>query len=608
MNFQNPSAFLWLLPLGGVIVALYLLRMRRKDVVVPATFLWPQRTDEIRANSLFQKLKFNWLMVLQLLAMALMVFCLARWQAKQTGLTGAVTVVVVDTSASMNTKEATGTRFQIAMDSVKAMVGSMQGGDQLAMIEAGPTPRVVFPLGNDPDTMRRALDSVRPTDAEADVSEALRLAAGLVGQTPGAKIVLVSDGCFEPVRDFSPGEASLKFAQVGETSRNVAIQSLGTSESPQGTLAYVGLKNYSLRTEQGSITLYGDGKPFFSQVVAVGDGKSWGKTVNVPAGTKLVEAKLKNDDALQADNYAAAPVGRGTAVRVLLVTAGDVFLERALALDPRVTLDKAPQVPETEKAGSAGNGVYDLVVFDGTAPVPVKARTVAAFGAVPAGMSVKAGAEVRTPKVVDTATSPLMDGVDFGSVYVDKARFGKVSGTARALVETGDGALVAASDGPQRKVYVGFEIFNSDFPLQYSFPIFISNLLDYSTTAADSSVIVVRTGRSVGFPADGDGSLNVKAPDGQTRSVKPVNGRYVVRNLDEAGIYSVGSGAGAKPVYVTLQSDRESRVNPEQAVQIGGGKIAAQKDLARYADMWRPAALLALLVLAGEWWFFARRS
>ncbi|RYG19780.1 hypothetical protein EON82_21025, partial [bacterium] len=80
MSFGNPSALWWLLPLAGIIVALYLLRMRRRELRVPATFLWPARTDEVRANALFQRLRPSWLLFLQLLALLLAVLCLARPQ------------------------------------------------------------------------------------------------------------------------------------------------------------------------------------------------------------------------------------------------------------------------------------------------------------------------------------------------------------------------------------------------------------------------------------------------------------------------------------------------------------------------------------------------
>src|SRR5579859_4887134 len=92
----------WLIPLAGVLILLYLLKMRRKELQVPARFLWPSMTYEIRANSLFQRLRFSWLLVLQLLALSLVVFAFARPQVKARSLTGEVSVLVIDASDTMS--------------------------------------------------------------------------------------------------------------------------------------------------------------------------------------------------------------------------------------------------------------------------------------------------------------------------------------------------------------------------------------------------------------------------------------------------------------------------------------------------------------------------
>src|SRR3954470_14408010 len=115
---------MWLLPLAGIIILLYLLRMRRRDIRVPASFLWPERTDEVRANALIQKLRFSWLLVLQLLALTLVVFAVAKPQTKQHGLAGEVTVLVVDASASMGATDVKPSRFEEAK---RLAVGAIKG-------------------------------------------------------------------------------------------------------------------------------------------------------------------------------------------------------------------------------------------------------------------------------------------------------------------------------------------------------------------------------------------------------------------------------------------------------------------------------------------------
>jgi Ca-activated chloride channel family protein len=51
MQFQSLGALLWFLPVAGFIILLYLLKVRRREVRVPAKFLFPAITTDVRANN-----------------------------------------------------------------------------------------------------------------------------------------------------------------------------------------------------------------------------------------------------------------------------------------------------------------------------------------------------------------------------------------------------------------------------------------------------------------------------------------------------------------------------------------------------------------------------
>ena len=68
MGFLAPLALLWLLLLVPAIVLLYLLKLRRREVVVSSIMLWTRLLQEAQANAPFQKLRRHLLLLLQLLA------------------------------------------------------------------------------------------------------------------------------------------------------------------------------------------------------------------------------------------------------------------------------------------------------------------------------------------------------------------------------------------------------------------------------------------------------------------------------------------------------------------------------------------------------------
>src|SRR2546423_14724202 len=112
MNLFHPLSLLWALPLSGLIVLMYILKLRRKDVVVSSTFLWRQVIRDVQANAPFQKLRKNLLLLLQLLAAALLVLALSRPFWRGHGIGGRSVVIVVDTSASMATTDESGSRLE----------------------------------------------------------------------------------------------------------------------------------------------------------------------------------------------------------------------------------------------------------------------------------------------------------------------------------------------------------------------------------------------------------------------------------------------------------------------------------------------------------------
>ncbi|MBS1716841.1 MAG: VWA domain-containing protein [Armatimonadetes bacterium] len=601
MSLANPLALMWLIPCGGVIIALYLLKMRRRDVFVPASFLWPSMTEEVRANSLFQKLRPNLLLFLQLLALLLMAVALARPQVKQSGLAGEVTVFVVDTSASMSATDVKPSRLGEAKRLVQESIKSARASDRIAVIEAGPVPKVITPLSSDSVRQLAGLDELEPSDAECNIGEALRLAAALVGTIDGARIVLLSDGDFPPIDNFARGKAAFVYQCIGSSSENLAISAFGASETSRGKQLYCAVKNYGFSKAGGSLNIYADGNLIDSvKTGEIGPSGTWGRTMPIPASATVLEAKLTADDYLASDNYAALVTDPGASLHVLLVTRGDLFLERALALDPRVTLDKASRLPESTSG-------YDVVVFDGVPEQPTNARGVLTFGTPGDESPVASHGVGNKPTFVSSEHSPLMEGVDFAPVYIEHQAKVEPKPDAQVLSQTSTGPLVVTRQfGAKRSVFVAFEPQQSDFPLQVGFPIFIANALDFLAGSQAGNVLAVKPGQTFSLPSTVDAQLT--DPSGRKMSIQSNGASVVVRGLTKVGRYVLDAGGKRKVIYASLTSDWDSNIAPVKDLRIAGGDIKATASPSTFADFWRPLMALCLLVLAAEWWVFVRRS
>lgn len=606
MSFLNPLAFLWTGLLAAGLIALYLLRMRRKDLHVPATFLWPERTDEVRANSLFQKLRFSWLLVLQLLALLLVGIAWAQPQLIREGLGGEVTAIVIDASASMNVAEGGKTRFELAVQEADGLIAAAEPGDRLCLILAGPQPRVIFPLTSDKPRQRAALRDLASTDADTAMSEALQLAAALVGSSKGSRIVVLSDGVFGEVEDFSPGDAAVSYVQIGKELENLGIEALGASDSQQGPLLYAAVRNYGSEPQKSGLRLFADGELIDSINFEVLSGENWSRTISAPAGALTYRAEIDNGGALKADDKVFAMASGSGQVRILLVGPGDLFMERALALEPNVVLDKAAQVPPTELASAPGPGVYDIVIFDGVPSVKVKARGVLAFGPAGGDSIVTSSSSVGPARYLAKSDHAIMDGVDLGGVYIETMTRIEPTGTAFLLAEAQQGPLVVAQEGARRHIHVAFEPLKSDFPLSVSFPIFLANAIQFLAGQETQGGYLVQPGQTIAVNASGN--LTLTSPEGEKATVESKDGRAVIRTLNQVGEWTLTGTDLEKPIYVSLKSPSESSIAPKESVSLSGEPVEGRKNVQRLADAWKPLALIALLILAVEWWLFARRS
>ena len=77
MNFLAPAAFAFAAAIPVVIV-FYLLKRKRVVKLVSSTLLWQKFLAETQASAPFQKLRKNWLFVLQILLLILAVLALSR--------------------------------------------------------------------------------------------------------------------------------------------------------------------------------------------------------------------------------------------------------------------------------------------------------------------------------------------------------------------------------------------------------------------------------------------------------------------------------------------------------------------------------------------------
>lgn len=610
MNFLAPAAFAFaaLLPL---VVLFYLLKRKRTVKLVSSTVLWQRFLAETQASAPFQKLRKNWLLLLQLLVLALAVVALARPYFAAQMRPAELRVVILDGSASMLATDVAPNRFEKARSEALTWVNSLSGNDQMVVLLAGAHTEVKQSATSEKAALRRALQQCAAADAPTRLVPALRMAESLVRDKPGAEIHLFSDGCAPGLEEFEHKALPLIYHRVGAGGENVGITALdvrANPENPQQRAVYARVANYSTNAQARELELR-----FGARLLET-------RPLNIPAGEVspqifLHEQRedgvytlwLNGKDALVSDDTATLVSLLPKPARVLLVSPGNALLERALRAALNVDLTVAPQL-----GGSAAG--FDFVVLDGVAPAVWPAGNVLAIKvAGPAWLGEVQ--DLEGPPIVDwRSTHPLMRYAGLENVQIVRSMGAKTPPWAVSLVDAPQASLVLAGElGRQRIVWVGFDLLESNWPLRISFPIFIANCVEWLNPAnSQASQLMVKAGEAFRLPlAEPVEKAEVTSPDGRN-SVVPVEAgapELVFGETHAQGAYRLRVGTNDLTFCVNLLDANESDIAPRGELALGKfTRVEATTMKRANMELWRSLVAVGLLLLLFEWWYYHRRT
>lgn len=321
MGFLDPAALLFS-ALGGVLIALALWERRRPTVDVPSLLFWQQvPEDRVRAT----RWRPDLLLLLQLLLLGAVVGGLARPYLGGAASTDTAVrhVFVLDVSASMQAREADGTRFDLARRALRRRIATLSAQDEIMLMTAAERARVVTPFSRDRAALSAGLDALAPLDTGTNLDSALAVADGVATATdPPAAVELFTD---LPASHLDPQwRDRVAVSRVGASDANLAIEQIDVVQDryqdPRDARVAVSVRNFSRREAHGLLTIDLEGRilarhgfslpPRGTRTFAAGD---------LP-GPGLLHARLDVDDALAVDNDAYGWVRPNRPLRVLVVS------------------------------------------------------------------------------------------------------------------------------------------------------------------------------------------------------------------------------------------------------------------------------------------------
>jgi hypothetical protein len=556
MSFLAPLALagLALLP---VVVAIYLLKLRRDEAVVPSTLLWRQLVADVEANAPWQRLRRSLLLLLQLLLVAILAILAARpFVERPAGLAGDL-VLVIDTSASMQSTDVTPSRLDAAKSAAVDALKDLPAGGKVSVIAAGRTARVVANGTADLGRVRQSITGIEGTSDVGDLGDALRLASALAARSGDAEILVATDAALATPVEGTTLEAPVRVLQVGREANNQAIVALAVRTQPNNLShsAFVSVANHALERVQRRIEVYADGAQREARTVThdpqvrtdvsiddIDDPEHPAKTVEVRL-TSADEAATGAPDPLALDDRAWAIIPPSQLRTILLVSDGDPYLEAALSYLPDTELYG---VKPSEYGPQTKPDLFDLIIFEGTLPANLPSKPILAIAPPRTSALGEVTGTLTNPGIGSLdPDDPILRYVDLSTVHVAEARRLETPPWAKTVIPGPAGAplLYAGTRDGLPTAVLAFEPRRSDLPLQVAFPVLLANLAGQLLGGSATPEDAIAPGAPVTLVIpEGAHGVSVERPDGSVDElVAPTRDASTVTfsRTDLLGIYTV---------------------------------------------------------------------
>jgi len=605
MSIFNPSAF-YLLPLLGVILFFYLLKGRPRELIISSTLFWRRIGQTLSAQRIRWRLPPELLLFLQIALLSLLIMALAQFflLKKEKGKS---MVIVIDTTASMQATDLIPNRLAIAKKRAQEFIKELPQNTRLALVQAGKRPQLVANFSDERSYLLKELEDLSATDVTGNEEAALKLAASLFPSQTQGRVIFFTDGAFEFDSDsLLPG---VEYVLIGEKScRNLAITSLEVRPRTVDSKKYevlVKVRNFSSRKEKFSFSLWLRESLISKGELALSSQEERAYIYHLETKERSilkVEICPYPQDDLAADNTAYALFGSSEDLNVLLVSEGNLFLKTALESYSWINLyQKQRALPEEISD-------YDLVIFDGIIPPLLERGNIVCLGVLPLNFSSEKPNLQFNPILTEWQIDhPLLRFVNFENMNVRQSLEIRPFPGSDVLLKSSEGPLIQVWEKEElRLLFIAFDLYSSDFPLQIGFPVFIFNLLQwFHPQIFDPTYCQIETGEEfVIFPKDQKEQIAIVNPHNEMIKIEKLKDPLVFSQTEIAGVYTLN---GENFFVANLLSWRESNLLSRVRLPSTPGEVDKKVENEFWENKLSLSPLLILLsclLLLIEWYLY----
>ncbi|MGV6871767.1 VWA domain-containing protein [Pseudochelatococcus sp. B33] len=600
MSFIAP---VWLALLALLPVVLALHTRARRAVVVPGLMLW-KRVQGVAGwtAAARRRPRPNALLLLQLLAVLLAALALARPLWGPGGDADHI-VIVLDTSASMQTRSGSSTRFGEALERLARFAATGNGAARVSLVTTGIAARpVIARQPFRPEVLRGAIDEVEATEGAADVAGLSALLTTLLRAGETTRIVSLSDAPLPHEAAEAAGGAAVDTIIVGTPASNKGLNARLVPVAPEdGRWTVEGAINRASGPEATAIavkfTPAGQTAARERQRLEVSGASSFAAELDLP-GAGVVELALP-EDAADFDNRVRFVVtGRPQTMSILHIGPGGQPLVEALQAVGGVEVQQASALPDDLDP-------FDLIVIDNT-QVPrrpeVSSLWIGDAGVAGEGLRPLPGGTLDQWD----GSHALTGGIDWSALQFEAAAsLTPLDGAVTLLAAQGHPALTARTTPEGGDIHLAFDPRRSNWARQPSLVLFAANLVEWlgfqpGGFLAPACVVGTECAVPRHFSGGTLTRMDASNPDGGDAPARAIAASRFVP--ERAGLF--GLEHNGRTALLAVNPARTD----ESAVDASGAQPTPPSDTTAPAEITAAFIIVLLVVLLAEGVLFRRRQ
>lgn len=593
MGFTNlwPLFLLITIPL---LILLYILKRKYREEVISSTLLWNEVYKNTRANTPWEKLRKNIMLLLQIIILLLLIFSLMRPFLNFGGKNYKNIILVIDNTASMSAEYGDETRLDEAKKLAKEFLDSTKDDTNTYIIAFDGNSNLLQNGDFNKEVSNEIISSISQSYNSGDINEILSFVKAIgEGIEEAYEVIAITD------KEFSLGDVNGKVVSLANSGINASIDNISHKFLEDSVRVIATITNRGSGEYQGDFSLY-DGEELISvEALDLKEGENKTLTFDLSSiKSETLRGELSRKDMILGDNTYNHVVGKKKVNKVLIVTEQNLFLEKAFSTIQNTEVYKTN---DASNLTSADN--YDLYVFDGVTPdiMPSKGSILFINPSSNEFFNATSGGEGGEAKAVIGEVSKYLEDTTFTAAKYNSI---EIPYYGKGFLNIDEDFIGFKGEVDGRKIAaLSFDLHNSDFPLKKEFPILmyelgenlISSGMVYSSNYKAGEKIIAK-GLSL------DSSITLTYPNGDTEEIASGD---EIKEDSQIGVYRLESQDEKELFSVNFPSEKEGDTNISN-ISESENLVSAKADLKRGLNLSPLIIILAIAVVAFEWIMYKR--